>query len=276
MRRLLLPFIAFLLIAQKDPVSRSWNQPVEPFRIVGNLYYVGASDIASYLIATTDGLIVIDGGFEETAPMILANIEKLGFKPKNVRLLLSTHAHYDHAGGFAALQRATGAPLFASRGDAPMLARGGLDDPQFGNAYAFPPIEAKRIFDDGYVVNLGGTKLVAHVTPGHTRGCTTWTTRLREGGRSYDVVIVGSASVPPQYRLTSNAAYPNAVADYELTFRTLRSLHCDIFLASHGNFFDLTDKVKRMRNGEKDVFIDPAGYMAYVDASEKRFRDLVK
>ena len=275
MRRLLLPFLALLLIAQKDPVSRSWNQPVEPFRIAGNLYYVGASDIASYLIATNDGLIIIDGGFEETAPMILANIEKLGFEPKRVKLLLSTHAHYDHAGGFAALQRATGAPLVASRGDAAALARGGLDDPQFGNAYPFPPIEPARIFDDGYVVALGGSKLIAHITPGHTRGCTTWTMRVRDRGRAYDVVIVGSASVPSPYRLVGNNAYPNAVADYERTFRTLRSLRCDIFLGSHGNFFDLAGKINRMRNGGKDAFVDPPGYVAYVDASEKRFRDLL-
>jgi metallo-beta-lactamase class B len=127
--------LATVAFGQADPVSRSWNQPVEPFRIIGNIYYVGATDITSYLIATPKGHIVIDGGFVETAPMILANIRKLGFKPEDVKILLSSHAHYDHAGGLAELKRASGATFYASRGDLPQHARGGLDDPQFGNRF---------------------------------------------------------------------------------------------------------------------------------------------
>ncbi|MGZ8853989.1 MAG: subclass B3 metallo-beta-lactamase, partial [Thermoanaerobaculia bacterium] len=206
---------SILLLAQKDPVSRSWNQPVEPFRIAGNLFYIGASDIASYLIVTKEGLIVIDGGLEETAPMILQNIEKLGYRPADVRMLLNTHAHYDHAGGLVALQKATGAPLMASKAEAPLLARGGKGDPQFGDRFLYPPIKANFLFGDGDMLGFGGTQLVAHLTPGHTRGCTTWTLRVRDGRRTYDVVIVGSASVPSGYRIVGNAKYPDAVADYE-------------------------------------------------------------
>src|SRR5687768_14084764 len=174
----LLAFTALLACAQSDPVSRSWNQPVPPFRITGNLYYVGATDITSYLITTPKGHIVIDGGFEETAPMILANIARLGFRVKDVRFLLSSHAHYDHAGGLAELKRVTGAKFVSSRGDVAQHARGGMDDPQFGDRFPYPPIFADRLIEDGETITLGGTTLTAHITAGHTRGCTTWTTKV--------------------------------------------------------------------------------------------------
>ncbi|HEX2121275.1 MAG TPA: subclass B3 metallo-beta-lactamase [Thermoanaerobaculia bacterium] len=265
--------VALLLVssaafAQKDPVSRSWNQPVEPVRIAGNLYYVGASDVTSYLITTPKGHIVLDGGFAETAPMILANIRKLGFRVEDVRILLSSHAHEDHAGGLAELKRVTGAKLYASRRDIPLLARGGRDDPQFGDRFSFPPVTADHAFDDGFRLTLGGTTLVARVTPGHTPGCTTWTMRASGGKRTYDVVFVGSPTVPPQYRLKNNPNYPDAVADYRRQFRILRSLRCDIFLAAHGSFFGLTAKVAGKRS-----FIDPIRYRTFVTDMERRFEE---
>jgi metallo-beta-lactamase class B len=264
MMRLIL--FALLLLAELDPVSQSWNQPVEPFRIAGNVYYVGASDITSYLIATPKGHIVIDGGFEQTAPMILASIRKLGFDPKDVKILLNSHAHYDHAGGLAELKRATGATFYASRGDLPQLARGGTDDPQFGNRFLFPPIMADRIVEDGERITLGGTTVVAHLTPGHTPGCTTWTTRVREKGKTLDVVFVGSPTIPKDYRLSGNPHYPNAIADYAHQFEVLKALKCDVFLASHGNFFNLQHKIKT-----KSSFVDPDGYRKFVAAMEERF-----
>jgi metallo-beta-lactamase class B len=260
------------LIAQSDPVSRSWNQPVEPFRIAGNLYYVGATDITSYLITTPKGHIVLDGGFVETAPMIAANIRKLGFDVKDVKILLSSHAHYDHAGGLAELKRLTGATLYASAGDLPQLARGGLDDPQFGNKFPFPPVFADRILRDGQKISLGGTTMVARITPGHTRGCTTWT--MRAGG--YDVVFVGSPSVPGEYRLTDNRRYPDAVSDYRRQFATLESLNPDIFLASHGAFFDLEQKRAALGDTKVNPFVDREGYHQFVTAAERRFEDRVR
>jgi metallo-beta-lactamase class B len=262
------------LVAQSDPVSRSWNQPVEPFRIIRNVYYVGASDITAYLIATPKGHILIDGGFVETAPMILDNVKKLGFHPADIRILLNSHAHYDHAGGLAALKSATGATFMASEGDAPQLARGGKDDPQFGDKFLFPAITPDKLVRDGDRVTLGGMMLVAHITPGHTRGCTTWTTTVREAGRVYDVVFVGSPTVPPQYRLPNNALYPNAVDDYRRQFATLKALPCDVFLASHGNFFDLARK--RKHAGETpNPFIDGEGYRKFVGEMEKAFEKKV-
>ena len=239
---------------------------VEPFRIAGNIYYVGASDITSYLITTPKGHIVLDGGFEETAPMILANIEKLGFRVKDVRILLSSHAHYDHAGGLAELKRVTGAKFYSSRGDLPAHARGGLDDPQFGNRFPYPPVMADRILEDGARVTLGGTTLVAHVTPGHTPGCTTWTTRA--GNR--DVVFVGSPTVPSSYRLHGNPRYPNAIADYRAQFAKLKTLGCDVFLASHGNFFGLAEVIAK-----KKSLPGCDAYRAFVSDSERRFEERV-
>ncbi|HWW61065.1 MAG TPA: subclass B3 metallo-beta-lactamase, partial [Thermoanaerobaculia bacterium] len=185
--------LALLFLLQASAESRSWNQPVEPFRIAGNVYYVGASEVTSYLITTPNGHIVIDGGYVETAPQIRANIAKLGFRVEDVKILLASHAHYDHAGGLAELKRVTGAKFYASAADAPQFARGGVDDPQFGDKYPFPPIEADRVLRDGDKVTLGGTTLVARITPGHTRGCTTWTMRLRDGK---NVVFVGSVTAP--------------------------------------------------------------------------------
>ena len=265
MRRLLIALVVTTsAVAQKDPVSRSWNQPVEPFRVFRNIYYVGASDVTSYLITTPEGHIVLDGGFEETAPMILANIEKLGFRPRDVKLLIGSHAHYDHAGGLLALKRATGARFLASAPEIPLYARGGLGDPQFGDLYPFPPIEADGIVNDRQRISLGGETVVANVTPGHTRGCTTWT--MRTGGR--DVVFFCSPTVPGPYKLVGNPLYPDAIADYQAQFERLESLPCEVFLASHGNFFELQEKIK---SGRSDAFIDPDGCREFVAGARARF-----
>ena len=205
-----------------------WNQPVEPVRIAGNLYSVGANEITSFLIATPQGHILLDGGFEETAPQILANVRKLGFDPKDVKVLLNSQAHYDHAGGFAALKKATGAKLEVMDGDAQQIERGGLKDFAFGDRYPFPPARVDRVLHDGDTVSLGGTTMTAVLTPGHTRGCTTWT--MTAGGKR--VVFVCSTTAPG-YDLRGPI-----VEEFRATFRRLPALPCDIFLASHASFFN--------------------------------------
>ena len=264
-RPLLFLVLATTLCAQKDPVSRSWNQPVAPFRIAGNVYYVGASDITSYLITTPKGHFLLDGGFEETVPMIRANIERLGFKVSDVRVLLSSHAHYDHAGGLAQLKRITRAKFVSSAGDRAQHARGGKDDPQFGDRFLYPPVKADRIIKHNEALTLGGVTMTAHITAGHTPGCTTWTTNA-DGKR---VIFVCSPSVPKGYQLVNNAKYPNIAADYRRQFATLRALKPDIFLGAHGNFFDLEQKL------ESKNFIDPDGYRRFVDEMEQRFENVL-
>lgn len=267
----LLFVLAPIAMAQQSEEFRKWNQPVKPFRIAGNVYYVGANELTSYLIATPKGLIVLDGGLQETAPQILANIRTLGFQPEDVKILLNSHAHTDHAGGLAELKRVTGAKLYASRGDIPQLARGGADDPQFGERFPFPGVTADRIVEDGTRITLGGTTLVAHLTPGHTKGCTTWTTRVKDHGKMLDVVFVGSPTAPSEYRLVGNPLYPNAVEDYRKQFATLKTLGCDVFLASHGNFFGLDEMIAK-----KKRFAGCAEYHAFIEGVERRFEERVR
>lgn len=247
---------------------RSWNQPVEPFRIAENLYYVGASDIASYLITTPEGHILIDGGFVETAPQIEANVVKLGFKLADVEILLNSHAHFDHAGGLAELKAATGARVFASAADATLLESGGKGDFRFGDEGQFPPVAVDRRLADGEKVTLGGAELTAHLTPGHTRGCTTWTFKAD----ALDVVVVCSASIL-DYRFVGRESYPGIAADYARTFATLKALPVQIFLAPHGGFFDLAGKRERAAKGMglRNPWVDPAGYKAWVERMEGAF-----
>lgn len=271
-----LGFLAAPLLAhaQSDPEMRAMNQPVAPFHLIGNLYYVGASDVTSFLIVTPAGDILLDGGFVETAPQIEANIRKLGFKLSDVKILLNSHAHYDHAGGLAELKRRTGARFVAMQGDATLLARGGRGDFYFGDRSTFPPITADRAIHDGDSVTLGGVVLTAHFTAGHTRGCTTWTMTTKDHGKQLHVVFVGSMSVLSGYRLVGKESYPGMTADYQRSFRVLRSLSCDVFLGAHGQFFNLTAKRAALsRSPKENPFIDPAGYRAYVDNAERAFED---
>jgi metallo-beta-lactamase class B len=262
------------LAAQADATSRSWNQPVAPYRIAGNLYYVGANEITSFLVATRSGLIVLDGGFVETAPQIRDNVARLGFALREVKILLNSHAHYDHAGGLAQLKAWTGARLLASAADAPRLAQGGRGDPVLGDSLPFPAVETDRIVRDGEAVTLGGTTLVAHITPGHTPGCTTWTMQVTEGGRQLDVVFVCSTSVLPGHRLVDRPSWPGVAEDYARTFAALKALPCDIFLASHASFYGGLDKGQRLRAGASpNPFFDPQGYRTYLARAEAAFRD---
>lgn len=260
------------IYGQADETSRSWNQPVKPFRIAGNLYYVGASDITSYLIVTPSGHILLDSGFVETVPQIQQNVAQLGFRLEDVKILINSHAHYDHAGGLALLKRLTGAKLMTSEADASLLAAGGKGDPNFGDRFAYEPVKVDRLVHDGDKVKLGGVTMVARLTPGHTKGNTTWTMTVNEGGKRYHVVFAGSTSAPG-YKLVDNPNYPGIVADYQRTFQILKSLPCDIFLAPHGNFFDLTGKSKLLEQSDKpNPFIDPQGYKRYLEDYEKAFQ----
>ena len=259
-------------MAARDPISQSWTQPVEPFPIAGNVYYVGASDLTSFLITTPKGHILLDGGFEETAPLIRDSIRKLGFRIEDVKILLSSHAHLDHAGGLAELKKASGAAMYVMREDAAQLARGGLDDPQFGDKYPFPGVEADRLLRDGQRITLGGSTVVAHLTPGHTRGCTTFSVHLTDGK---DLVFMCSPSIPSEYRLVGNPRYPNAVEDYRRHFAKLKSLECDVPLGAHGSFFELKEKMERLQAGEKNAFVDPAGCRSIIERFEKRFEERI-
>jgi len=257
---------------QLSETERSWNQPVEPFKIAGNIYYVGASDVTSYLITTPKGHILLDSGLLETVPQITANIAKLGFKVADVKAIINSHAHYDHAGGIAELKRKTGAKLYLSEADAKLMARGGKDDPNFQDRFPFEPAVADKTFADGWKLKLGGAIMSALITPGHTKGCTTWTTTVKEGGHDLNVVFVCSTTAPG-YKLIGNAGYPEIATDYEKTFNRMKALKMDIFLSSHASAYGMAEKAERLRKGATtNPFIDPTGYLEYIEITESAFR----
>ncbi|HEY8563403.1 MAG TPA: subclass B3 metallo-beta-lactamase [Pyrinomonadaceae bacterium] len=259
--------------AQKNDVDRERNTPVEPFRIIGNVYYVGASEVTAFLITTPQGHILLDGGFAATASQIKENIEKLGFKMSDVKYLLNSQAHYDHAGGLAELKRLTGARMVASAGDKPQLENGGKNDFHLGDRGDFEPVAVDRIIRDGEQLSLGGVNVKALLTPGHTKGCTSWTLEAAENDRKYTIVFVGSTT-SLDYKLRKNEKYPSIARDFEKTFRVLKKVKADVFLASHGSFFDLAEKAARLKKGESpNPFIDPQGYREFIAATEKDFRE---
>jgi metallo-beta-lactamase class B len=273
-----LSVLIITIIASARPlhaqIDADWRQPFPPFRIAGNLYYVGSKGLANYLITTPEGHILINSDLEENVPLIRASVEKLGFKFADIRILLISHAHWDHCAGSATIKRLTGATYMVMDGDVPVVESGGRMDFQYGNAASahFAPTKVDRALHDGDSVTFGGTVLVAHLTPGHTRGCTTWTMKLEQAGKSYNAVIIGSPNVNEGYKLIENAAYPGIAADYELTFRVLKALPCDIFLGAHGSYFDLATKYPRLKERPLEAFIDPDGYKKYVAEREKAFR----
>ncbi|MBV8827687.1 MAG: subclass B3 metallo-beta-lactamase [Acidobacteriaceae bacterium] len=257
---------AAFLIADFTP---SWNQPVQPFKIISNLYYVGTNYLASFLITTPAGNILINPDYQESVPVIKSSVEKLGFRFTDTEIILISHAHDDHAAGCALAKKLTGAKLAVMAQDAPEIESGGAGD--FIYKSRWQPAHVDRTLHDGDKVNLGGITLIAHLTPGHTKGCTTWTATMNDGGRSYDVVIVGSPNVNTGYKLVGNKLYPGIASDYKRTFQVLEGLHCDIFLGAHGVYFDMDEKLKRLKAGDPNPFVDPAGYRAAVEKWHSAF-----
>lgn len=267
--RLALWFLLAALVNMEPLVAQdhsAFNKPFPPYKVIGNIYYVGTDDLGSFLITTPQGNILINSDFDDTVPLIKASVEKLGFKFTDVKILLGSHAHGDHMEGDARVKELTGARVMVMEQDVPAISKmtpGGKPHP------------IDRVLHDGDTVSLGGTTLTAHLTPGHTKGCTTWTMKVADGGKSYNVVILGSIGVNPGYVLVGNKDYPEIADDYVKGFKTLRSLPCDVFLASHGRFYGMKEKYAKLQQaapGSPNPFIDPAGYAAHLDAQEKNFR----
>ncbi len=256
------------LSAQSD-----WDEPFPPHRIADNLYHVGSKGLATYLITTSKGHILINSSFERTVPIIRGNVEKLGFKFADIKILLASHAHSDHVAGHALIKELTGARVEVMEGDAKVIATGGKG--QYLYEEGWKPCAVDRVLKDGDTVTLGEATLTARLTPGHTRGCTTWTMKAADGGKSRNVVIIGSPNVNPGYQLVSNRDYPEIADDFAKTFRLLKSLPCDIFLGAHGNYYGMVEKFARLQKDPKtNPFVDPEGYRAYVDDRDKNFREI--
>ncbi len=272
--------IAILLAACEKPSAPSqnselhgpWSAPVEPFRVVGNIYYVGARNIASYLIATPAGHILIDTGTKEMVPVVERNIAKLGFRLADVKILLNSHAHYDHVQGHAAIQQASGARVMVMRGDADAIATG-VDRSPLGDE-GWTPVRVARVLDDGDVVTLGGTTLQAIAAPGHTPGCTVWATSVRDTGRDYAVVFYGCVRPNDGVKLIGNPKFPNLVDETKRTFRRMRTLAPDIYLTMHPE--DLfADKLEHM-NDRPHPLADRNAWPKLIDEAEADFDQRVQ
>jgi len=250
-----------LVFAQTKNGQVDWNKPFPPHKVIANVYFVGTAELGSFLITTPAGHILINSDFETTVPVIRASVEKLGFRFTDIKILLGSHAHGDHMQGDAMVKELTAARVMAMEQDVPALQKmmpGGKPHP------------IDRVLHDGDEVTLGGTTLVAHLTAGHTKGCTTWTMKAKEGDKTYNVVILGSIGVNPGYILVNNKDYPQIADDYIRSFKVLRALPCDVFIASHGRFYDLAGKYPKLGKGP-NPFIDPEGYKAHLDLQEKNF-----
>lgn len=267
--RLLVALLFCFSIVRGD-FTPEWNQSIAPYRVIGNLYYVGTNYLASFLITTPQGDILINPDYEQSVPLIRRSVEKLGFRFTDIKIILISHAHDDHAAGCALARRLTGAKLMVMDADVAEIESGGAHDFQYHQHWT--PVKVDRVLHDGDTVRLGGITLVAHLTPGHTKGCTTWTTEVITNGKPYHVVIVGSPNVNPGYKLINNKLYPQIASDYEKTFRVLASLPCDVFLGAHGEYYGMEEKLKQFGRNGRNPFIDPEGYRAFVQDHEQAFR----
>jgi metallo-beta-lactamase class B len=254
--------------------ANNWNKPTEPFHIIDNVYYVGTEGLGAYLFKTDAGLILLDGATPEGAPIIEANIAKLGFKVSDVKILLNSHAHFDHSGGLAQLKKDTGAQMAAMEGDVSALEGGFYLGSESNKAMGAPPVKIDRVLKDGDKVTLGGFTLTANLTPGHSRGCTSWGWTAKDAGKSYEALVFCSATVAAN-RITPPLQYPGIVADYRKTFAKAKTMKIDIPLAPHPEFFDLLRK-RDASGAAKNAFVDPAAFPIYIARLEADFERTLK
>lgn len=278
--------LALLLLATPalaqsyGPEHPEWVTPIAPFKIADNLFYVGSQDLASYLIVTTAGDILINSNLASSPTLIENSIAHLGIPLTDVKILLISHAHFDHDAGSAQILKDTHAKYMVMDADVPVVQSGGAKDFAYPDD-RYPPAKVSRILQDGDQVRLGGTVLTAHKTPGHTRGCTTWTMQATLGGKPRNVVIVGSWNVNSGFQLVARpghpASYPGIAADYKHAFDIFASLPCDIFLGAHGAYFDMLAKLARIKAGAPaTVWIDPEGYQRAVAERKQAFEKELK
>lgn len=256
-----------------DKMIAIWNQPTKPFQLIGNIHYVGTYGLASYLVTTPQGHVLIDTGLPEANPQIKANIAKLGFKVADIKYLLNTHAHLDHTGGLAELKQETGAQLVAGERDKPLLEGGYYPGQESTKELNFPPVKVDRTVKDGDTVTLGGATLTAHATPGHSPGCTSWSLNVKDGDSTRSVLIFCSGTVALNRLVGAAATHPGIVDDYRRTFAWARGYKTDVFLAPHPEMYGMQGKREKIAAGTLNPFVDPAAFNAYAARLEKAFEE---
>jgi metallo-beta-lactamase class B len=271
--RVVVTFAMSTALVAFQGAPKEWTERTAPYLILDGIYYVGTVDLASYLVTSPDGHILIDTGLEQNAASIVDSIRTLGFKVRDVRIILTTQAHFDHVGALAKLKELTGARVLVSAGDAPLLEQGGKGDYLFGPEFYFRPVHVDAMVKDGEIVRLGGRTLTAHLTPGHTPGTTTWTLDAHDKlGRVRHVVFMGSTTVNDGAKLVDNEKYPSIASDYQNSFMTLKALPCDVFLTAHASVFQGAEKSRAAAAGKgEDAFVDPKGCRAVVERSKNAF-----
>ena len=249
-----------------------WNTPTEPFKMIGNVYYVGTDGLASYLITSSQGHVLIDTGLPEANPQIKANIEKLGFKVADIKYLLNTHAHIDHTGGLAEMKQASGGQLVAGEADKPLLEGGYYPGAQEEIVLNFPPVKVDRTVREGDTVTLGDVTVTARETPGHSPGCTSWEFSVKDGDAMRSVLIFCSGTVALN-RLVTNPTYPGIVTDYRTTFARAKDMKPDVLLAPHPEMYKMAEKRAKLAEGGPNPFVNPGEFNAYAASLEKAFEE---
>jgi len=267
--------LALLLFSALAPIQAqrsNWARPFEAHRVIANLYYVGTYDLAVYLVTSDEGHFLINTGLEDSTSQIRAGIESLGFQLEDVKVLLTMQAHWDHTAALAEIKQLTGAEMWATADDAPVLRDGGFSDPHFGGKPTFKPVEVERILKDGETISLGDAKLKVVETPGHTRGSVSYTMTVRENGRDYNVGIINMNSINPGKRFQTDPTYPEIISDFEHTFAVQKELPVDVYVSAHASQYDLHDKFKPGDPYNPDRFVDPEGYLRKVQSYEDAYR----
>lgn len=271
MRILALVLLALLAFTPAQAQRSDWARPFEAHRVIGNLYYVGTYDLAVYLVTSDEGHFLINTGMEDSTAQIRSGVESLGFQLEDVKVLLTMQAHWDHTAALAEIKRLTGAEMWATADDAPVLKDGGFSDPHFGGKQTFKPVEVERILRDGETISLGDAKLKVVETPGHTRGSVSYTMTVRENGRDYNVGIINMNSINPGKRFQSDPTYPEIIDDFEHTFAVQKALTVDVFVSAHASQYGLHEKFQPGDAYDPNRFVDPDGYKEAVERYESLY-----
>ena len=267
-----------LVLAATVPLAaqrEAWTRPFPAHRVVGNLYAVGTYDLGVFLITSQDGHILINTGLEDSTALIRASIESLGFRLEDVKILLTMQAHWDHTAALAEIKELTGAEMWATAGDAPVLADGGFSDPHFGGSVSFEPVSVDKIIADGDLIELGETRLTILETPGHTAGSSSYTMRVREDGRDYNVAIANMGTINPGKQLVVDPTYPGVAEDFAETFRKQKALEVDVWVSAHGSQYGLHGKYEAGQDYSPETFVDPEGFLAAVERLEKLYLEQI-
>ena len=275
-RLLIAVFFTCLFVGEVGAQRENWSRPFEGFQIVGNLYGVGSFDLSVFLITTDEGHILINTGLQDSTQMIRDNIESLGFRLEDIKILLTQQAHWDHTAALAEIKQLTGAEIWATVGDARVLEDGGFSDPHFGGRESFPPVDVDKIIRDGEVIELGALHLTVHHHPGHTEGSSSYSMVVNENdGRDYNVLIANMGTINGGKRLTVDPTYEGVAEDFLNTYRKQKEMDVDIWVAAHNSQYNMHEKYRTGQTYNPETFVDPSGFIRAIEELEQRYKEYV-